>query len=181
MKVVRLSALRTGRLYPPRKYSWYSFLLEPESTPGPQYRQKDCVNEKFQWHRRGSNPRPSGFVAPCLNQLRHRVPRCFTQPRQKLVFERPRQKHVYTALSKTDVCAAPLKTDVYTALSELMLYTALSKIDVCIALQKHVYTALSKTDVYRFTLQHLWWSESNKARKSGMATLEGRCDALGEL
>jgi hypothetical protein len=23
MKVVRLSALRTGRLYPPRKYSWY--------------------------------------------------------------------------------------------------------------------------------------------------------------
>jgi hypothetical protein len=34
MKVVRLSALRTGHLYP-RKYSWYSFLLEVESTPGP--------------------------------------------------------------------------------------------------------------------------------------------------
>ena len=32
--VVKLSALRTGRLYP-RKYSWYSFLLEAESTPGP--------------------------------------------------------------------------------------------------------------------------------------------------
>ena len=29
----RLSALRTGRLYP-RKCSWYSFLLEAESTPG---------------------------------------------------------------------------------------------------------------------------------------------------
>jgi len=27
MKLVRLSALYTGRLYP-RKYSWYSFLLE---------------------------------------------------------------------------------------------------------------------------------------------------------
>ena len=36
MKVVRLAALRTGRLYPsPRKYCWYSFLLEAESTPGP--------------------------------------------------------------------------------------------------------------------------------------------------
>ena len=35
MKVVRLSALLTGRLYPPRKYSWYSFLLEAESTTGP--------------------------------------------------------------------------------------------------------------------------------------------------
>ena len=35
MKAVRLSALRTGRLWPPRKYSWYSLLLEAESTPGP--------------------------------------------------------------------------------------------------------------------------------------------------
>ena len=34
MKVVRLSALCTGCLYP-RKYSWYSFLLEAESTLGP--------------------------------------------------------------------------------------------------------------------------------------------------
>jgi len=32
--VVRLSALSTGRIYP-RKFSWYSFLLEAESTPGP--------------------------------------------------------------------------------------------------------------------------------------------------
>jgi hypothetical protein len=32
---VPMSALRTGRLYSPRKYSWYSFLLEAESTPGP--------------------------------------------------------------------------------------------------------------------------------------------------
>ena len=44
---------------PPRKYSWYSsFLLEAESTPGPQCGLKDYVNEKFQWH-----------------QLRHCVPR----------------------------------------------------------------------------------------------------------
>jgi hypothetical protein len=34
MKVVRKSALRTCQLYP-RKYSWYSFLLEAESTPEP--------------------------------------------------------------------------------------------------------------------------------------------------
>jgi hypothetical protein len=39
MKVARLLALRTGPFYPPpppRKYSWYSFLLEAESTPGPE-------------------------------------------------------------------------------------------------------------------------------------------------
>jgi len=35
MKVVRLSAVSTGRLYLPRKYSRYSFLLEAESTLGP--------------------------------------------------------------------------------------------------------------------------------------------------
>jgi len=34
---------------PPSKYSWYSFLLEAEPTPGPQFGQKDYVNDKFQW------------------------------------------------------------------------------------------------------------------------------------
>jgi hypothetical protein len=35
MNMVGFSALRTGRLYPPRKYSWHSFLLETVSTtPG---------------------------------------------------------------------------------------------------------------------------------------------------
>jgi hypothetical protein len=37
---------------PPRKYSWYSFLLEAESTPGPFCGRKDYVNEKFQRHNR---------------------------------------------------------------------------------------------------------------------------------
>jgi len=32
----------------PRKYSWYSFLLEAESTSGPLCGRKDYVNEKFQ-------------------------------------------------------------------------------------------------------------------------------------
>jgi hypothetical protein len=34
MKVVRLSALRTGRLYS-RKEFWYSFMLDAESIPRP--------------------------------------------------------------------------------------------------------------------------------------------------
>jgi hypothetical protein len=33
---------------PPKKVSWYSFLLQAESTPGPQCDRKDYVNEKFQ-------------------------------------------------------------------------------------------------------------------------------------
>ena len=44
----------------PRKYSWYSLLLEAELTPGPQCGQKDYVNEKFQWHHQKLNPRPIG-------------------------------------------------------------------------------------------------------------------------
>jgi len=35
-------------LFTPRKYSWYSFLLEDESTPGPWCDRKDFVNEKYQ-------------------------------------------------------------------------------------------------------------------------------------
>jgi hypothetical protein len=38
--------MRNGCLYP-KKYSWYSFLLEAESTPGPQCGRKDYVKEKF--------------------------------------------------------------------------------------------------------------------------------------
>jgi len=34
--------------FTPRKYTWYSFLLEAESTPGPEYDRKDYVTEKFQ-------------------------------------------------------------------------------------------------------------------------------------
>jgi len=45
--VVRLSALLTGRLYP-SKYTWYSFMLEAESTPGSEGDRKDYVTEKFQ-------------------------------------------------------------------------------------------------------------------------------------
>jgi hypothetical protein len=42
-----------------KKYSWYSFRLKAESTPGPHCGRRDYVNEKFQWHWE-SNPRPSG-------------------------------------------------------------------------------------------------------------------------
>jgi hypothetical protein len=35
IKEVSLLALRTGRLYHPGNYSWYSSLLKAETTPGP--------------------------------------------------------------------------------------------------------------------------------------------------
>jgi hypothetical protein len=45
--VVRLSALRTGRLYP-QEMLLVLFMLEAESTPGLKCDGKDYVNEKFQ-------------------------------------------------------------------------------------------------------------------------------------
>jgi hypothetical protein len=53
---------------PPRKYSWYSFLLEAESPPRPQCGRKDC-----QWKIR-IEPATIRLVAQCLNQMRHLVP-----------------------------------------------------------------------------------------------------------
>jgi hypothetical protein len=47
----------------PRKYSWYSFLLEAGSTPGSQCGRKDYINKKFKCHHRESNPRPSACSA----------------------------------------------------------------------------------------------------------------------
>jgi hypothetical protein len=66
MKVARLSVLRTGRLYP-RKYFWYSFLLEAESTPGPEFGWKDYVNEKNPVTQSGIEPATFQFVVQCLN------------------------------------------------------------------------------------------------------------------
>jgi hypothetical protein len=60
MKVVRLSAL-CNPAFTPREYSWYSFLLKAESTPGPQGGRKDYVTEKFQSHHRESNLQSSGL------------------------------------------------------------------------------------------------------------------------
>jgi hypothetical protein len=47
--------------FTPQEYSWYWFLLEAESTPGPQRGWKDYVNWKIRWPYRESNPRPSGL------------------------------------------------------------------------------------------------------------------------
>ena len=48
MKMVRLSALRTGHLYLYRKYSWYSFLLDAESNPSAIVRSEGFyVNKKY--------------------------------------------------------------------------------------------------------------------------------------
>jgi hypothetical protein len=41
--------------------SWYSSLLEAESTPGPYCGWKDWVNWKIQWPHSESNPRLSGL------------------------------------------------------------------------------------------------------------------------
>jgi hypothetical protein len=38
----------------PRIYSWYSFLSETKSTPGPYCGRKEYVNKKFQWHHQES-------------------------------------------------------------------------------------------------------------------------------
>jgi len=44
MKMVRLPALHISRLYNPRRYTWYPFLLEAAMTTRPQLSWKDQVN-----------------------------------------------------------------------------------------------------------------------------------------
>ena len=62
MKVARLSALRTGGLYPPKEDPWYSFLLQTQSTPGPQRKGKSKLikNLKDPTRNLARYPRPSG-------------------------------------------------------------------------------------------------------------------------
>jgi len=62
----RLPALRAGSLYP-RKYPWYSFLSEAESTPGPWYDRKDFMSMKNPLTPAGIEPATYQFVAQHLN------------------------------------------------------------------------------------------------------------------
>ena len=66
----RLSALRLT----PKKYSWYSFLLEAESTPGPLCGGKDYVKEIFQWHHLGWNQPPADLLNSTLTTELPRSP-----------------------------------------------------------------------------------------------------------
>ena len=56
-----------------RKYSWYSFLSETESTPGSQCGWKDYADEKNPMTQSGIEPVTFRLVVRCLNQLRHHV------------------------------------------------------------------------------------------------------------
>ena len=53
--------------FTPRKYSWYSFLLEAESTPGPEFDRKDFVSMKNPLTPPGIEPATFRFVAQHLN------------------------------------------------------------------------------------------------------------------
>jgi hypothetical protein len=64
VKVIRLSALHTGRFYP------FTFLLEAESTSEPQCSRKDLANKNLM-KPLGIEPASSRLVAQCLSQLLH--------------------------------------------------------------------------------------------------------------
>jgi len=75
IKIMRLWALNTGRLYPQEIFLVLIFLrgwVNPRVIVRPEEK-----NEKPQLHHRESNPRLIWLVAQCLKQLRHRVLPCY--------------------------------------------------------------------------------------------------------
>ena len=78
-QISRQSAHEGGRVgpthlppLPPRKYSWYLFLLEAESTPRAIVRPEGLCQWKIPMAQSGIEPATFRLVAQCLNQLRHR-------------------------------------------------------------------------------------------------------------
>jgi len=77
MKVVRLSALRTGRLYLPENIPGTHFCYRPSRPQGRSAGEGLCQWKilKTLWD---PKPRPFGLPAQCPSELRHRVPLQFT-------------------------------------------------------------------------------------------------------
>ena len=80
-QISRQSAYEGGEVVSPthrppiplRKYSWYPFLLEAESTPGPIMRPEGLCQCKIPVTPLGIETATFRLVAQCLNQLRHLV------------------------------------------------------------------------------------------------------------
>jgi hypothetical protein len=56
-------SLTRRQRFNPQEDSWYSFLFDAESTPGPSAASRITQTEKFQWPHPEPSPRPSGLVA----------------------------------------------------------------------------------------------------------------------
>ena len=145
MKMIRLWALRTSRLYlqeifmvlisvrvwvHPRAVVWTEWLCKG----------------KFQWHIRELNPRPSSFVAQCLDQLHLRV-----QEKQHQLFILHKLINQLSQLSEIFQCY-PNRYDSYgkamfNTASCLLVLTAYSRSDtgrgpsICVAVTPRVLTA----------------------------------------
>ena len=63
--------------FTPRKYSWYSFVLEAESTPGPQCNRKDFISMKNPMTPAGIEPATYRSVVQHLNHCATAAPIIF--------------------------------------------------------------------------------------------------------
>ena len=71
---IKITMLHRVAAFIPRKYSWYSFLLETESTPGPYCDRKDFISMKNPLTAAGIEPATFRFVAQHLTHCATAVP-----------------------------------------------------------------------------------------------------------
>ena len=115
---------------PARRYTWYSFLTEAESNPGPQCDdRKDYVTEKFHCHQRAAEL----LAVAVANRIRHTKTCCVH--RQRLKGQKGRKEFI-TLLARDGILLESLrckkKKNLFKHIRQIMTIRVAARSKACV-------------------------------------------------